>query len=93
MIGALNKEEMPEELQIEMDDLRQEIDGRNQLVEQTRRKVNDFLHAYRSKPETDPKNATMLQEFLSELETELRPSNVDRLASFTRLSEDDTLAV
>jgi pimeloyl-ACP methyl ester carboxylesterase len=93
MIGALNKEEMPEELQIEMDDLRQEIEGRNQLVEQTRRKVNDFLHAYRSKPETDPKNATMLQEFLSELETELRPSNVDRLASFVRLSEDETMAV
>lgn len=91
MISALNKEEMPEELQVELAELQEEIAGRDQAVQQTRAKVAEFLQAYRSQPGVDPRTAEILLEFLSELETELRPSNVDRLAAFVRLSDDATM--
>jgi predicted esterase len=91
MISALNKEEMPEELQIELSELQQEIANRDDAVQKTRVKVAEFLQAYRSQPGVDPRTAEILLEFLSELETELRPSNVDRLAAFVRLSDDTTM--
>ncbi|MFN9343458.1 MAG: hypothetical protein ACK6DB_12845, partial [Planctomycetota bacterium] len=91
MISALNKEEMPEELQIELSELQQEIANRDDAVQKTRVKVAEFLQAYRSQPGVDPRTAEILLEFLNELETELRPSNVDRLAAFVRLSDDATI--
>lgn len=88
MAQALNKEEMPEELQVELAQFQADADAAQRQVEAVRTAISRIGTEWTAQKQPDAETLAIVREFLSELETELRPSNADRLASFLRLADD-----
>ncbi|MDG1809395.1 MAG: hypothetical protein P8I27_15990 [Pirellulaceae bacterium] len=76
---------------VEVSDLKKQIEASNQTVNKAREMTLTLLETVIAKPETGAELAKALEVFREELQNELNANNAERLSTFERLSDDNTL--
>lgn len=80
----MNKDGVAPNLLLELQDILDELNAADAKVVDVRKQVGELVKGYQGDPATKltADQETMLGQFLAELETELRPSNVGRMDSY-----------
>ncbi len=92
LAGAVNTEEVAGQTVAELTSIRTDIEQGRVQLDNARASVSQAIEAGIGNGKFDDAQVDVMRRFLKELETELRPTNLDRLDTFTRLLSDDTLA-
>jgi hypothetical protein len=93
LVDAFNKEGIASEILAEFAAVRSQILEQLKLVEQSRQNIVDLVAEAVSSNQLDEPQVEIVRRFQNELETELDPANLDRLASYQRFMNDESTKI
>lgn len=88
MIDVFGADGVAADILVEMAELKDRIAAESEKIVQVNELVKKTVTAASGDPTLNPNQKTMLESFQSMLETELRTTTIERLATFVRLSSD-----